>query len=110
MCSAMSAGILSGTPRGEMVGTARFTDATHGLVCDVAFGKADGAAASDRLLHRSDTCTATLCQLDRSNLAAAQANGAVSAEVSQVRTWIVCCELQVVESVRRCSVIARVLS
>ena len=86
----IAVGILSGTPRGEMVGTARFTDATHGLVCDVAFGKADGAAASDRLLHRSDTCTATLCQLDRSNLAAAQASGTASAEASQVRPIFSC--------------------
>ncbi|KAK9833077.1 hypothetical protein WJX74_006386 [Apatococcus lobatus] len=80
-------GILSGTPRGEMVGTARFTDATHGLVCDVTFGKADGAAPSDRLLNRSDTCTATLCQLDRTNLASAQANSSASADASQERGW-----------------------
>ena len=74
------AGILSGTPRGEMVGTARFTDASHGLVCDVAFGKAEGASPSDKLLNRSDTTTATLSQLDRS---ATSASGQSPPEASQ---------------------------
>ena len=82
------AGILSGTPRGEMVGSARFTDASNGLVCDMNFGKAEGASPSDRLLNRSDTCTATLCQLDRSTPSGnPPANGAASPpDASQVLT------------------------
>ena len=82
--SVISGLLYTAMPRGDMVGTATFTDKSHQLIGEVVFGKVPGKE-DEPLLQRSDALRAQICQLvlpEAARSASPEPTGATSSSVS----------------------------